>query len=131
MGPLRTLAAAVCLLSGAFGCGAGESKATVCRTRATGVNVGTTINICPAIVDLRVTPREASVGSDVQLSVAATDPDSEELSYLWTPAEGSVANPDMPNTSYRCTSVGPHGLTLTVSDGQCDDSEMVFVVCVP
>ena len=50
----------------------------------------------------------AAVGTTVQVSVAATDPNGDQLHYRWAATEGTISNVDAPNTTW----VVPHGSGL-------------------
>jgi hypothetical protein len=120
------------LLASLGGCSAAhETDARACRVRSTGIGIGTTINLCPAIVSIEVKPTAAVVGSVVLLGATVNDPDSPVLTYSWTPSSGSVADPTAEKTTYRCSTPGVVLLAFTVSDGECGDKETVAVDCTP
>ena len=105
-----------------------------CRAAAnTGnVSVGTTINNCPVITSVVVSPTTAGVGGTISVAATASDADPmETLTYAWTaPAmQGSFAAPSSASTTYTCTPAGPRPLTLTVGDGECEETFSVNVTC--
>jgi hypothetical protein len=100
-----------------------------CRTRATSVGLGATIDICPSIQSVEAVPTEAPVGSDIRLEVFADDPDSKDLSFTWTPeAEGPIHSAGAMAT-FRCSTPGVVKMVVAVSDGECDDSEEIAFLC--
>jgi hypothetical protein len=122
--------AALIALVWACGCSAAEEAGqSGCPSRSTRVGLGTTLNICPAIVSLGAAPSEAFVGGEIHLDVSANDPDSPKLTFLWEPSVGAVADPKAATTTYRCMEAGSVSLRVTVSDGQCGDSEEVTIIC--
>lgn len=75
---------------------------------------------CPTIQSWAVTPTQVSV-PDGLIDVAVTAGDSggtDRLTYAWGATAGSFADSAAPSTTYRCATLGPQTLTLTVSDGQ-------------
>ena len=104
-----------------------------CRGPATGgvVVVSGSFNSCPAITSFSGAPIAISVGGSITVSVAAVNPDSNPLTYLWSAPSGSFAAPSQTTTSFTCTTAGMTTLTVTVSDGMCDDAATLPVDCVP
>jgi hypothetical protein len=123
---------AIALSLFALGCSSSHGASDAeCRSRATRIGLGTTVNICPAIESLEVAPLQAMLGTDVRLHAVASDPDSTDVSFSWTPSFGAVADPKAADTTYRCRQMGIAEVTLRVSDGQCGDEQTVLVVCGP
>ncbi len=116
-----------CIVSAAAGCGAPDGA----YDHATGVDLKTRVEFCPMIASFTVAPSEATVGHNVELTAAAVDPDSDKVSFSWTPSVGSVANPRAAKTTYRCYLPGKMTLTLTVADEHCSDSDTAAVLCSP
>jgi len=114
-----------CILSSAIGCGAPDAA----YDPVTGIDLKTRIDVCPSIASFTVAPAEAVVGANVELTVVADDPDSDNLSFFWVPSVGSVVNPRAAKTMYRCYVPGTTMLTLTVADEHCSDTDTVAVVC--
>ncbi len=82
------------------------------------------------ISSLEVEPTTALVGSEVLLRAAASDPDSNGVTFRWTPSIGSVGDPTASSTTYRCLVPGLVTFAMTVSDGECNDADMVAALCV-
>ena len=61
------------------------------------------------------TPNPASVGSAVQFSVTATDPENDPLTYTWNFGDGQTGTGSMPSHSYA--SAGTFTASVAVSDG--------------
>lgn len=55
----------------------------------------------------------------------STDPDGDEISYLWNFGDGSTSTDDIANHTYA--SSGEFEVSLTVNDGFLEDTETVFV----
>jgi hypothetical protein len=128
--PVRSARLALVALVWACGCSAAEEAGqSGCPSRSTRVGLGSTINICPAIVSLSAAPSGAFVGGDVHLDVGANDPDSPKLTFLWDPSVGAVADPRAAATTYRCAVAGPVAIAISVSDGQCGDNDEVTILC--
>ena len=126
-----------CLGSATFDIVANQtSAATVTLTCTTRDDTGTvivngTINNCPVITSLTVSPVSAPLGGLINLQSAAIDADvGTALTFAWTAtAGGSFANASASNTTYTCTPAGSHLLRLTVTDGQCPKFLEVAVSC--
>ena len=89
---------------------------------------------CPTISWAVAAPAQTSVGSSIGVSAAASDPDpGDVLGYSWAPA-GAFANPELPSTSYLCSSAGPKTLSLAVSDHHrptpCVSTATLRITCV-
>jgi hypothetical protein len=99
--------------------------------RTGGLLVNGTVNLCPTIDALTVSPIEPTVGGSVALAATASDADGKPsvLSYAWKVTAGMVASPSAANTTFTCTTAGTSTLTLTVSDGDCTQSAPVQVTC--
>jgi hypothetical protein len=116
----------------AAGCSAKyEAKPHACRPGTSGIGLGATFNLCPMIESVGVDPTSATVGTDIELSAIADDPDDLELSFRWVPSSGSVTDPTAPKTTFRCSEPGFATIAFTVSDGKCEDKQTVAVSCMP
>ena len=65
---------------------------------------------------------------------ASSDPDGDILSYSWSEPDGqdiSLSTTTDVNTSFTATTPGTYTFTLTVSDGELSDSEVVTVLVHP
>ena len=88
------------------------------------------ISDCPTITSFVVNPQRLRVGESSELRGVAKDPDSANLSFAWTASSGVVADSAAAATSFRCSEEGTAILTLTVSDGSCQDNVVVQAECV-
>lgn len=76
----------------------------------------------------------ASIGSSVTVSATATDdglPSGSRLTYQWSQSSGAgtaqFVNSTSATTSVSFSDVGTYGLTVTVSDGSLQDSDVLSV----
>lgn len=94
------------------------------------IDINGKFNPCPVIQFGIATPSTAAVGESVSVSVTASDPEGDPLTYAWTATDGTFANPAAPSTSYTCMSPGSKNLTATVSDNRgCDETVGLRVSC--
>jgi cysteine-rich repeat protein len=91
-----------------------------------------TFNACPTVESLTVVPLAVDIGQDIALSAAAQDADGDPISYSWTATNGgSFGSADLQSTTYLCTSIGQHILTLTVADNRgCNQNHTALVTCL-
>ena len=101
------------------------------QPRTGSARINGTINICPVIDAMSVSPAEIEVGNAVTLAGAAHDTDGvpSPLSYTWTATTGTIAAPTAANTTFVCTTPGTVTVTLAVSDGDCGEALTQTVVC--
>jgi hypothetical protein len=87
---------------------------------------------CPEVV-VTAAPAQAHIGEAVQVVVRATGTDAgATLTYHWSAAAGSVADPAAAATSYTCPGrdqAGPQTLVVTVSDGTCEITRTTSIGC--
>ncbi|MES1157617.1 MAG: hypothetical protein ABUL67_00830, partial [Haliangium ochraceum] len=106
-----------------------------CQKPNEGGNVmGTaTFNICPRLTSLAATPTMMSVGDQeaIDLTAVAQDGEHDPLVFSWSAPVGSFDSPAGVRTRYRCAAPGPVAITITVSDGQCNDTVTATLVCLP
>jgi hypothetical protein len=108
--------------------------ALMCSGRA---NVAADIDVCPTLDSLSVAPAEVYVGSSVQLTAAAHDPDNgpAPLMAAWAATSGTLGALSTMGATFTCTTAGTFKVGVTVSDGtpnaKCADSAQVTVVCTP
>ena len=63
---------------------------------------------------------------------ASSDPDSDTLTYLWTSADGDLADDTDPTPTFTATAAGIYAVTLEVCDvSACDTAEASVVVYDP
>ena len=103
--------------------------------RTGSVAINGTVNVCPQVDGITVSPSQVSVGASVSLSSAAHDSDNgpAALTYQWTASAGTLSSATAQNPSFTCTAAGIASLTLTVSDGDstsgCPATLGASVVC--
>jgi len=73
---------------------------------------------CPALAFWSTSPETAAAeGGQIDVTATATDADTADtLTYRWSAAAGSFADPASPTTTYTCGPAGSQVLHLTVSD---------------
>jgi hypothetical protein len=77
---------------------------------------------CPSITSASASPTTIPVGSRLNVSASASDPDvGDTLTYAWTPPV-EFADASAPATTYLCRISGPQSVTLTVTDNHKPDS---------
>jgi hypothetical protein len=86
---------------------------------------------CPTITVFQVSPTQLGPRDEAQLTATAVDVDSNNLSFAWTATSGTIADPSVASTTFRCSGPGPVTVNLTVSDGQCDDASQAPINCTP
>ena len=81
--------------------------------------------------------QSVSSGDQVQLLGSGSDPDGDELSFLWEQQEGSpvsLENADQAQASFTAPEVDEQAVLrfkLTVSDGELDASSQVSITVIP
>lgn len=112
------------------------TQATVhlmCRLpRNTGsVVINGEFNVCPLIEELSLLPSEVEVGGVVDLIAIGSDSDEQPdaLSYQWSSNSGQIADADEAITTLLCTHPGEVTVTLSVTDGDCEDAMTTTVTC--
>jgi hypothetical protein len=99
------------------------------------VIVGGTLNVCPSIDNLLITPLRAPVGGTIMLDATASDLDGvpAPLSYTWTTTGGTLSGASTAHATLTCTAAGTPLVTLTVSDGDpgpnCPATQSFDVTC--
>jgi hypothetical protein len=105
-----------------------------CSGRA---SVTADVHVCPTIDNLSVVPSEVYVGSSMQLTLQAHDPDNgpSPLTAAWSATSGNLSNLSVNGATFTCTAPGTFQVGVTVSDGtpaaKCPDTASVTVVCTP
>ncbi len=89
------------------------------------------INQCPLVDGISASPQSVVVGQQLALSADAHDTDAapSALTYAWTSSSGSLSSATVKAPIFTCTAAGDVLLTLTVSDGDCDDTLTAVVGC--
>jgi hypothetical protein len=65
-------------------------------------------------------PAVGDVGVALSLLALATDPDGDELSFLWQTDVGVLSSPEDDGTTWTVDTAGEHEISVTVSDGTHD-----------
>jgi hypothetical protein len=100
------------------------------------VITGGTLNVCPSIDDLLISPLSAPVGSTIALDVTASDIDGvpSPLAYNWTTTGGTLSGASTAHPTLTCTAGGTPLVTLIVSDGDpgpnCPATQSFQVTCI-
>ncbi|HMJ16426.1 MAG TPA: DUF4215 domain-containing protein [Polyangiaceae bacterium] len=91
------------------------------------------VNLCARIDSYSVSPLQTAVGNAIALRATVVDAEGDPWELHWTASAGTVVPGSDPTAAeYRCTVVGRHTLSLSVSDGSgCEDTKQVTVTCVP
>jgi len=98
-----------------------------------GVRVNGKFNLCAELLQAVVSPLQTSVGNEIALSAIASDDEGDAIQYVWSGTGGSIADPSAVSTTYTCTEVGDHSITIAISDDDfeyCMDQWTVPVTCV-
>jgi hypothetical protein len=83
------------------------------------------------LVNLRVSPLEASVGSAVEVSADPARPDAGALTFTWSAPSGTFSDPGASQTTFTCTKAGLVEITLQVEDDElCQQSDSAMVTCL-
>jgi len=106
-------------------------------TRSTGtVSISGTFDNCPAVTAAAALPVTAVVNDMINLQATAVDLDGDGLTFRWRQSTdlgtlGAVAmtSPRSATSTFRCAAAGMTTLTVTASDGTCDDSASIPITC--
>jgi len=94
------------------------------------LEIGATFNQCPTL-DVSVAPTTGKVSQPFEVNGYASDLDSDAaLSFKWVATSGSFDNATVNHTIFHCSGPGPVTITLTVSDGQCPQSDSLSIFCL-
>lgn len=75
-------------------------------------------NFPPVIMSLTAAPSSVEVNGTVHLTVVATDPNGDDLTYLWTATGGVFDVMDADEVTWTApSSAGDYDITVEVSDG--------------
>lgn len=94
------------------------------------------VNRCPEITAMTANPDRVTGGESVQVTVEATDPDGDALSYQWTATGGQIEGTGSQVTwvAPTCQELGApsqvFSISVTVSDGECPVTRAVTVEVV-
>jgi hypothetical protein len=96
-----------------------------------------TFNMCPVIDSLSAIPSEVVVGSSIQLTALAHDPDAgpAPLSAAWTADGGALSTLSPTGATFTCTAPGTFHVGLQISDSDgingCADASTLTLICSP
>lgn len=89
-------------------------------------------NNAPTIVSVTVAPASVNPGGEATVTVVATDPDGDDLSYAYDPSAGDISGSGEEVTWIAPMDVGDHSITVTVTDGNGgEDSDSGSLTVVP
>ena len=129
----------VCKGSAGFDIIAGETKSVHvmlrCKspTRVGGVRVEGSVNFCPELTKVIVSPIQTSFGNIIDLYASAVDTEQDPIAYLWTSNSGSIAEPTSAATTYTCTEATNDTIRIVATDDggtECMAMWDVDVTCV-
>lgn len=104
------------------------------RCRVTGktgsVEVEGAVNVCPLVSSLSALPLEANLGGVIALSAEALDIDEgpSAATFQWTATSGTLTA-NGAGAELQCTASGTVFVTVSVSDGDCEESDTLSVLC--
>ena len=101
--------------------------------RRGGVLASGVVNLCPSVDGVSANPATAMVDKTIALSGTGHDPDGvpAPLALAWRATAGRISDPTASNPTFTCTAAGPATITLSVTDGDCVDSQSLVVTCTP
>jgi phospholipase C len=130
---------AVCMGSATFDIDGPDTKPVAlhmtCELQPTtgSILINGSINICPKIEGIDVSPAEVIFGGAISLQAAASDLDRAPapLGFTWTATSGTLSSTSTTGPTWTCNKVGRSTLTFAASDGDpaCASSRSVDVVC--
>ena len=100
-----------------------------CPVRNGSAQISVNTMVCPTITAFSVSPTAPTAGSVVELNATVVDPDSDNLTFVWTATSGQLDDPGVATSGFTCTEPGTARVTFTVSDGTCEDSTFGDVTC--
>jgi len=96
------------------------------------------LNVCPVVDELDAIPAEVIVGSSIQLTAVAHDPDNgpSPLAVTWSTTGGMLSSQSATGATFTCTAAGTFSVTVRAADGpangtdiSCADTTSVSVTC--
>jgi hypothetical protein len=96
-----------------------------------GVDVEGSVNVCPVLDGVSALPAEVAVGGTVALSAAVRDLDAKPnpVTLEWTTTSGTFSSTSGSETNFTCAAPGSVKVTLTATDGDCQESLDTTVTC--
>lgn len=88
-------------------------------------------NFPPEIVSLTAAPATVVVNGTADLTVVATDPNGDTLTYLWTATDGTFSVTDSASTVWTApAAAGDYSITVEVSDGTTTVSMTIVITVI-
>jgi glucose/arabinose dehydrogenase/cytochrome c551/c552 len=86
-------------------------------------------NRAPKIAKLSIDKTDGALPFKVKISVDATDPDKDKMTYLWNTGDSSLKETDVPELEYTYTKPGDYHISVEVKDkeGAATQSETLNV----
>lgn len=93
------------------------------------VTVSSDLASCPLITSVSTLPGETALGTRVALEATL----SRSAAVRWTGTGGTIAEPSLLATWFRCERAGTHVLTVRLVGvaAVCEDAARVEVTCTP
>ncbi|MFH1727407.1 MAG: PKD domain-containing protein [Pseudomonadota bacterium] len=89
------------------------------------------INYLPRIDVATATDNDVNIAETITLTVEASDPDADTLSYLWTATGGSFSDDAAETTVWTAPlSFGTYTITITVDDGNDGEASLDIEITV-
>lgn len=82
---------------------------------------------CPVILGVSALPSEVFIGSDMALHVSTTAGPTGHV--MWSGAGGNFSAAGSADTNFTCLVVGPHTLTVSLTEGTCSSTFTADVEC--
>jgi len=88
------------------------------------------VNHSPVIESLTADPPAVNRGRTSTIECVASDPDGDELSYLWSAEQGDISGQDATVTWTAPSTCGTYTITVTVADGRGDEASQELSITV-
>ncbi len=86
------------------------------RNSGQGETVEARTNLAPKISSCRVSPTQGDLQTNFQFFAEASDPDNDNLSFVWNFGDGKTSNEQSPGHNYL--QIGTYAPNVNVSDGK-------------
>lgn len=91
----------------------------------------TEINKAPVITSILINPSSIPVSGTVSITVVATDPDGDALTYSYTPNGGAINGIGPAVTWTAPANAGTYSVTVKVSDGKTSSEQSAALTVTP